>query len=142
MWQQQHSIRSEASDEKHLDSTQVDSGFLSGSNLVSTELTSDLEQVKEIIPAVVAPEPMRPVDSGLDIGLTETLSHLSLKQVTLDCKIQSEADLELTPVSVVVDDATIAAVKQGRLQSEIIGRKNYLQEPWEDYYKQDDEGDT
>lgn len=135
------------------DSGQVDSGFLSSGNLqVSSELSSsEVEVAKESVVAstagaaakAVAPEPMR-TDSGVDLGLTECLSQLSLKQVTLNPlnsgKVQAEPTIELAPVS----NSKIERTDDSRHHdSETADRHQFVnEEPWQLYYTQDDDGDT
>lgn len=137
------------------DSSHIDSGFLSGGNLqVSSELDcSDLDVIPDS--GAVAPEPMR-ADSGVDLGLSESLSQLTLKQVTLNPlasgKIQTEPTVELAPLT----DPKIVVLEQQQLRQGVkvptiernIGTSENLEkrinndEPWQLYYTQDDEGDT
>lgn len=124
--------------EKQRDSGNVDSGFLSGGNLqISSEISEG-----ELIAAPQAPEPMK-VDSGVDLGLSESLSQLTLKQVTLNPlaigNVQAEpTDEELIPVSSEkLQHATI--LQPESLQSH---GKPPIEEPWQLYYTQDDDGDT
>ncbi|XP_011879421.1 PREDICTED: NF-kappa-B inhibitor cactus-like [Vollenhovia emeryi] len=88
-------------------------------------------------------EPMRAIDSGVDLDLTETLSQLSLKQVSLNrlaakggkliCAEPTTPSPELLlPVSLARTDEDDATFEQ-RASDE---------EPWQLYYAQDDDGDT
>ncbi|XP_011151329.1 NF-kappa-B inhibitor cactus-like [Harpegnathos saltator] len=118
--------------------------------------------------ATTIAEPMR-VDSGLvvDLGLSESLSQLSLKQVALNpltgsrsaldqAKSKLEANIELTPVradpSSDYDIRSDVDVEPQQLQDcSYDGNDNVVaserraissEEPWELYYTQDDDGDT
>lgn len=153
------------------DSGIVDSGFLSsgGNFLTSSELSAEAEETYGGVggtegdgarvasggPAklgidssgrteAVAPEPMR-ADSGLDLGLSESLSQLSLKQVNLNQlgrgKVQSEPTVELRPVSHKPDESRNRNVNEQHRQS-TDHCPQFTQEPWELYYTQDDDGDT
>lgn len=111
---------------------------------------------------VVAPEPMR-ADSGVDLGLSESLSQLTLKQVTLNPlasgKVQTEPTVELVPLA----DRNIVIIEQRQLPqggrellssssspgierdvgtSDNFEKRINNDEPWQLYYTQDDEGDT
>ncbi|OAD62405.1 NF-kappa-B inhibitor cactus, partial [Eufriesea mexicana] len=128
--------------EEQRNSGHTDSGFLSSGNLqVSSELCDYELNVATTAP--VAPEPMR-ADSGVDLGLSESLSQLTLKQVTLNPlasgKVQAEPTVELTPVSAKKreqhDASTLRHVPHQSLE------KQLNEEPWQLYYTQDDDGDT
>lgn len=92
--------------------------------------------------------PMRAVDSGVDLDLTETLSQLSLKQVSLNPLaakggklIQAEPTApELLPVSLARrdEDATL----EGRREHDERCATSGEEQPWQLYYAQDDDGDT
>lgn len=114
-----------AKDDKQQVDSQVDSGFLSGSNLISSSLSIDPEneERKDVEEIKIAPEPAKACESGLDLGLTDSLSQLSLKENTLN-----------------VLDSGIIDVESEELASTEV--KNEGQEPWEIYYTQDDDGDT
>ncbi|XP_029046350.1 NF-kappa-B inhibitor cactus [Osmia bicornis bicornis] len=128
--------------EKQHDSGDADSGFLSGGNLqVSSELIEG-----ELIAATTAPqapEPMK-IDSGVDLGLSESLSQLTLKQVTLNPlasgKVQAEPTVELIPVSSDKLKQYDASILQH--ESYQSTEKPFNEEPWQLYYTQDDDGDT
>ncbi|XP_012283790.1 NF-kappa-B inhibitor cactus [Orussus abietinus] len=158
MWhpQQTHSEESTESNvpdkasEQQYDSGNVDSGFLSGANLVSSELNLESAEhdpeLRESAP--VALEPMR-ADSGVDLGLSESLSQLTLKQVTLNPlgnnKVQSEPTIELTPLRtkvIGIDEPRKVQNYQQPLHKSESEAKQFNREPWELYYMQDDEGDT
>lgn len=126
------------------DSGHVDSGFLSSGNLqVSSELCSSELEVERTVAVPVAPEPMR-ADSGVDLGLSESLSQLTLKQVTLNPlasgKIQAEPTVELTPVSTSRLEAHHRAADEP--QRSVENPEEFNEEPWQLYYTQDDDGDT
>lgn len=130
--------------EEQRDSGNADSGFLSSGNLqVSSEL-SDYE-LNVATTAPVAPEPMR-ADSGVDLGLSESLSQLTLKQVTLNTlasgKVQAEPTVELTPVSSEKLDVSQHDVSTLRHESHQSHERPLNEEPWQLYYTQDDDGDT
>lgn len=107
--------------------------------------------------AVVAnEEPMRAIDSGVDLDLTETLSQLSLKQVSLNPLaaksklIQAEPTTpELLPVSASFrrddeDDTTFEQHHQQHHQQRDRDEQPATcnEEAWQLYYTQDDDGDT
>lgn len=130
MWQQQQQEAGSdcvdgaaGKDDKYRVNSQADSGFLSGSNLISSELSIDLEHEESKDEAKVAPEPAKAIDSGLDLGLSDGLGQLSLKE-----GIESGLD------SGTIDPDT------EELGAEEL--KNQDLELWEIYYSQDDDGDT
>lgn len=162
-------------DEDEGEAGNVDSGFLSGGNLqFSGEISGDSGLLhseeegrwregerraaapKATTPAssssvtsaaIVDEEPMRAIDSGVDLDLTETLSQLSLKQVSLNPLaakgklIQAEATTpELLPVSLTQDDEDATFERTHRRDNE--ERATSSEEPWQLYYTQDDDGDT
>lgn len=172
MWQQLSNESANKGDVSSKDSSGqqdsgiVDSGFLSsGGNLLTSELeieedeprVSDASEIQQQASSQsfgetqrssqhleqdsVATESMR-VDSGLDLGLSESLSQLSLKQINLNrlgrTKVQSEPTVELTPVKS-CDLGRPDAVRQ---RSDPQAARGYSQEPWELYYMQDEDGDT
>lgn len=149
------------------DSGNLDSGFLpSGDLRFSKELSCDsgqlqveeggvggIEETRIETKKVAAPvtasavtpisESMR-ADSGVDLGLSESLSQLTLKQVILNPlasgKIQAEPTLELTPVSNVV---VIADNEPEKYHQDCSEQQRVLNEElWQLYYTQDDDGDT
>lgn len=128
--------------EEKRDSSHADSGFLSSGNLqVSSELADYELNVATTAP--VAPEPMR-ADSGVDFGLSESLSQLTLKQVTLNPlasgKVQAEPTVELIPVS--TDKLEQHDTPTLRHESHRSPETLLNEEPWQLYYTQDDDGDT
>ncbi|XP_054002911.1 NF-kappa-B inhibitor cactus [Hylaeus anthracinus] len=128
------------------DTGHTDSGFLSSGNLqVSSELC-DSESSNIVATAPVAPEPMK-LDSGLDLGLSESLSQLTLKQVTLNAlasgKVQAEPTVELIPVSSVKNDQRHETSTLLRhCESQRVPEKPLNDELRLLYYTQDDDGDT
>ncbi|XP_018318116.1 NF-kappa-B inhibitor cactus isoform X4 [Mycetomoellerius zeteki] len=155
----------------------VDSGFLSGGNLqFSGEISGDsgllhsqeeweegegVEQERQVTAttaassssatsaAIAIEESMRAIDSGVDLDLTETLSQLSLKQVSLNPLaakgklIQAESTTpELLPVT--RDNKDDVKFEQRHLlqQESDEERTTSNEEPWQLYYTQDDDGDT
>ena len=146
MWQQS----TKASNDSDLDKVKCqqdsgDSGFLSGTSLISSEeVSSELESKNspsDFGPPAVAPEPMRAPDSGVNFGLSESLSQLSLKHNALNSldKVHTETP-KLTPVSAKATDSSVpTSVDDPEDKSKI----QYTSlEPWELYYTQDDDGDT
>lgn len=134
------------------DSGRIDSGFLSGGNLqVSSELgCSELDVAPDC--GAIAPEPMR-VDSGVDLGLSESLSQLTLKQVTLNPlasgKVQAEPTVELTPLgnAIILQQQQQQHRQHDAAAERNVGPRENLEkrindEPWQLYYAQDDDGDT
>lgn len=150
----------------------VDSGFLSAGNLQSDEI-SDLElqprQEKRqgegeqgVAPeatlittasssssAAIEEEPMRAIDSGLDLDLTESLS-LSLKQVSLNRldsgKLSEPTTPKLTRVTGNLDNTKLEhdelLQQQQRDSGNYDERAATNEESWQLYYAQDDDGDT
>lgn len=105
--------------------------------------------------AIADEEPMRAIDSGVDLDLTETLSQLSLKQVSLNPLaakgsklIQVESTVpELLPVSLtrIDDEDDDATFKRHRVDDEehcATTTTTSNEEPWQLYYTQNDDGDT
>lgn len=113
------------------ESSRTDSGFLSSANLTvsSDQLLS--EEIKSapdsglIEDDVDKPQSYMHIDSGVDVGLSETFSGLSLKSPSLNnlnsTKIRTNEDVSQTQVQ--------TSAEQER-------------PPWELYYRQDEEGDT
>lgn len=111
-------------EDKLYESSRTDSGFLSGGNLVlSGEILSE-EIIHEPEPKghdknLKTPETQQSLmrlDSGVDVGITESFSTLSLKNPGLN------------------DLNTKTAVQQPE--------QHQQQLPWEEYYGQDEDGDT
>lgn len=97
--------------------------------------------------AIADEEPMRAIDSGVDLDLTETLSQLSLKQVSLNPLaakgklIQAEPTTpELLPVNLARHDERTAP--EGRRDHDEKCATSGEEQPWQLYYTQDDDGDT
>ncbi|KAF5283729.1 hypothetical protein FQA39_LY17226 [Lamprigera yunnana] len=121
-------------DEKYslYESSRTDSGFLSGNLVVSSEILSEEIKSEEIQPLTdsrVLEESgqtnqsqsvfMR-LDSGVDLGLSESFSSLSLKYPGIN-DLGSKLKEPISPVEV---------------------KKPEEQPPWELYYEQDEDGDT
>lgn len=132
----------EQGEDKREEKGETDSGFLSSGNLLVSSESCELEVATDAATAPVAPEPMR-VDSGVDFRLSESLSQLSLQQVTLnplaaDDRVQTEPTFELTPV-------TAEKLEQRKIEARRIN-EHLPQKPieldWQLYYTQDDDGDT
>lgn len=95
-------------------------------------------------------EPMRTIDSGVDLDLTETLSQLSLKQVNLNPlaakggkSIQTEPTTpELLPVSakLPLNDEDEWHRQGDNDEGRVTSNEDVI--PWQLYYTQDDDGDT
>ncbi|XP_076672618.1 NF-kappa-B inhibitor cactus [Andrena cerasifolii] len=137
---------SEGKGEEHRDTGHADSGFLSSGNLQLTSELCDTElpNVDDPTAVPVAPEPMR-ADSGVDLGLSESLSQLTLKQVTLNPlasgKVQAEPTVELAPVSChKIEQQQETTFRH--CESQRSPEKQLNEEPWQLYYTQDDDGDT
>lgn len=112
------------------ESSRTDSGFLSSANLTSDQLLS--EEIKSATDSGLIEEDdggkvdsgyMR-LDSGVDVGLSETFSGLSLKSPSLN---------NLNSTKRTNDDIPHT---QTNIKSE------QERPPWELYYRQDEEGDT
>lgn len=139
---ERHVPENEEKSKGQSDSGHVDSGFLSSGNLqVSSELCSS--ELDVVPTAPVAPEPMR-ADSGVDLGLSESLSQLTLKQVSLNPlgsgKVQLEPTVELSPVSSKIEPCDGSIAEQH--ESTKLAETRLNEEPWQLYYTQDDDGDT
>lgn len=133
----------ECSEDKREEKGETDSGFLSSGNLLVSSEICEQEATDAAVTAPVAPEPMR-VDSGVDFRLSESLSQLSLKQVTLNPlasdTVQAEPTFELTPVtSEKLEQQEIEALRINDSQREI---EKPIELDWQLYYTQDDDGDT
>lgn len=120
------------------ESSRTDSGFLSSANLTvsSDQLLS--EEIKSPADSGLIEEDdiERPednnymhLDSGVDVGLSETFSGLSLKSPS------SLNNLNSTKIRTNEDVSQVSQV-QSNLTSD------QERPPWELYYKQDEEGDT
>lgn len=108
--------------------------------------------------ATITEEPMRAIDSGVDLDLTETLSQLSLKQVSLNplasksdklIQVVESTSPELSPVTANLtqaDDNVKSQHDEALLfeqhQRDSDERGTSSEEPWQLYYTQDDDGDT
>ena len=140
------------------DSGIVDSGFLSsGGNLfISSELSGEFEESNTNFgkfsendnsdngrrEKAVAAEQMK-VDSGLDLGLSESLSQLTLKNPNVNhlgqTKVQAEPTVELKIIG--GKNKTTCDPDIGGVGLQALLQK-YEQEPWELYFSQDQDGDT
>ncbi|XP_029175862.1 NF-kappa-B inhibitor cactus-like [Nylanderia fulva] len=105
--------------------------------------------------AAVAEELMRTTDSGVVLDLTDTLSQLSLKQVSLNPLASKSGKLiqaaestspELSPVTAnlaLSDSDTYKPQHHDEAPLyEQLERETSYEEPWQLYYTQDDDGDT
>ncbi|XP_015430853.1 PREDICTED: NF-kappa-B inhibitor cactus isoform X2 [Dufourea novaeangliae] len=123
----------------------ADSGFLSSGNLLVSSELCESESLTADTTAPVAPEPMR-ADSGVDLGLSESLSQLTLKQVILNPlasgKVQSEPTVELTPVRSNKLEHQRETPTLRHCETQRSPQTPHNEEPWQLYYTQDDDGDT
>lgn len=121
-------------------SGQIDSGFLSGVNIGDhSEFWGEgLSEVyhhsygKEV--ENIRSEEMRADSGTVEVGLSQTLSHLTLKPVTINClkgKVQSVPNVELSEVSVTIEDNKDAIIDDDQARN-----------LWQLYYSQDEDGDT
>ncbi|EZA60965.1 hypothetical protein DMN91_005316 [Ooceraea biroi] len=130
----------------------VDSGFLSGGNLqYSGEILIEGRQEEqpsssEAASTETSKEPMRTIDSGVDIDLSESLGRLNLKHVCLNPlsgegnRIQAEpTDVELVPVTTAKKNDGSA---RGTQQEPSSDERTNNEENWQLYYTQNDDGDT
>jgi len=112
------------------ESSRTDSGFLSGGNLVlSGEIVSgeiepltDSGVVDDSLKVDRSEQGYMRLDSGVDLGLSESFSSLSLKNPGLNDLSSSKSKGPISPVQ----------TKKPEEQ----------QPPWELYYEQDEDGDT
>lgn len=133
----------------HTDPDQTDSGFLSGANIGANHLfdsrksrglsgTSSDREKPEDCSRKNGEEQMR-ADSGIvEVGLSETISQLTLKPVTVNClkgKVQSEPTVELSPV-------TDPQIQNRFYQDQATLQRQEAINLWGLYYSQDDDGDT
>ncbi|KAL6425074.1 hypothetical protein ACFW04_009404 [Cataglyphis niger] len=121
-----------------------------------TTASSSTSSSSSTATTTIAEEPMRAIDSGVDLDLTETLSQLSLKQVSLNALasksgklIQAESTSpELSPVTanLTQDDSSNQQHDEALLfeqhQRDSDEGETSNEEPWQLYYTQDDDGDT
>ena len=129
MWKQSERERTDedaSKEDKQQVDTHVDSGFLSGSNLMSSELSIDLENEdrRDESDHKIAPEPVKAIDSGFNLGLTDSLNQLTLKE-------ESTVNVDSGIINLDIEEFTSEEVKNDRPP-----------ESWEIYYTQDDDGDT
>lgn len=109
------------------ESSRTDSGFLSGNLVVSSEILS--EEIQPLTDSGVLEDSAKSIqnqsafmrlDSGVDLGLSESFSSLSLKYPGLN-DLSSNKKEPISPVEV---------------------NKPEEQPPWELYFEQDEDGDT
>lgn len=98
---------------------------------------------------IVHEEPMKALDSGVDLDLTETLSQLSLKQVSLNPLAgEIQAAEPTTPKLLPVSANLTRDNENDTLERHCPGDDNVInygtsnEELWQLYYTQDDDGDT
>lgn len=164
-------------DEEDDEAGNVDSGFLSSGNLQFSGEIRDSglllqqegrpggEEGKEGAPTpasaavtttassssttAIAEELMRATDSGVVLDLTDTLSQLSLKQVSLNPlasksgKLTESTSPELSPVTTNLtsdSDTKLQPHDEAPLFDQ--HEETSYEEPWQLYYTQDDDGDT
>lgn len=117
------------------ESSRTDSGFLSSANLtVSSDQLVLSEEIKSPADSGLIEEDdtAKPeegymhLDSGVDVGLSETFSELSLKSPSSLNNLNSTKSRTTEEVS--------------QVQSNVTSDQEHP--PWELYYKQDEEGDT
>lgn len=113
---------------------------------VAAEATTPAASLSSSSATIADEEPMRAIDSGVDLDLTETLSQLSLKQVSLNPLaakgklIQAEPTApELLPVSASFTREDDATFEQHHDEERCTTSG---EEPWQLYYTQNDDGDT
>lgn len=137
-------VAEQGSEDKREEKGETDSGFLSSGNLLVSSEICEQEATDAVATAAVAPEPMR-VDSGVDFRLSESLSQLSLKQVTLNPlanrdRVQNEPTFELTPVTVEkIEQREIETLRINEHRAQV---EKPIELDWQLYYTQDDDGDT
>lgn len=129
------------------ESGRTDSGFVSGANILSSEqcLTDELSSRKYQDSALLeetedekedfSKQSMR-IDSGVDVGLPEQLSSLSLNDLNVPTKSHHESkqfsNINLTPYKVV----------QSQKEPQHVPRQQINTISWQSYFMQDDDGDT
>ncbi|XP_063974602.1 NF-kappa-B inhibitor cactus-like [Diachasmimorpha longicaudata] len=144
MWQQVMSdndkqVRKNVCSEKQSeDSGIVDSGFLSGnipsSRDISEDIAEDIVHSRMPEPHIVDREnasvdvSMR-IDSGVDLGLSESLNQLSLKNVELN-RLEATQGCDSVQLEPELEPIVVKVQEEKRI------------EPWQLYYIQDQDGDT
>lgn len=123
--------------------SQMDSGFLSGSNLMSSQLSIDSDDEREQDEPKVAPEPAKAIHSGLDLGLGDDLNRLTLKDDT-EGQLDVGKDGALSVLDSGIGDACTEDLvsEEEEEEEEQQEEEEEQQEPWTIYYMQDDDGDT
>lgn len=132
------------------ESGRTDSGFLSGANLVSDQnLSSDdlstpvsQKSVSDFdIKVKKSSESYMRLDSGVDVGLNEQFSALSLQQKVdlndLSCDVKNKC-------------LTSPGLSNSNISEQVTNNKlkasecdvQPVSQPWELYFQQDDDGDT
>lgn len=128
------------------DSGCIDSGFLSGANLSSEHFVSEElksrhgSDTESDLPTKSVGSEFKSyvrLDSGVDVGLNEQFSSLSLR---------SENDLN-EPSSQCEDTSSfnninVPTTERTTVSSKLSDKSSFTTAPWELYYQQDDDGDT
>ena len=132
------------------ESGRTDSGFLSGANLVSDQnlssddLSTPVSQSGDFnLKEKKTSETYMRLDSGVDVGLNEQFSALSLQQKVVDlndlsCDVKSKC---LTSPELLSNSNISEQVTNNKLKSSECSVQPVSQ-PWELYFQQDDDGDT
>ncbi|XP_067010124.2 NF-kappa-B inhibitor cactus isoform X2 [Anabrus simplex] len=158
------------------DSSRTDSGFLSGANIVSDQLLSDdltssIGRKSRDLTALSEEgkdsdlKALMRLDSGVDVGLNEQLSSLSIDQNTslndlnVSTKSQSQDSTPLTNINDLSSSRSSAASQTSlhhhhphqqhhhRQQPQQHHQQQssyqlYITQPWDLYFQQDEDGDT
>lgn len=113
--------------------SRTDSGFLSSANLTSSSDQLLSEEIRSTTDSGLIEEDHKEhesymrLDSGVDVGLSETFSSLSLN-------LKNPGLNNLNSTKLRTNEDVVTPVADQKVTEE--------QHPWELYYKQDEDGDT
>lgn len=123
------------------ESGRTDSGFLSGANLSSECPSVEITPSSGILEDPGAKEDPMKLDSGVDVGLHERFSSLSLKDSDLnDLNLSSSKSLReghscTSNINIIPSSSQRTSEQQDQQSNDPV-------QPWELYFTQDEEGDT
>ena len=127
------------SDKKDYESSRTDSGFLSGTNLVSEEcLTNEDSFAKQSTVNLESQtnlnyEKIVQTDSGVDIDLNEQFSGLALEENFAN-------NLNENFKNICINNKVISKTKH--IENDENNAEIRVTQPWELYFQQDEDGDT
>lgn len=132
------------------ESGRTDSGFLSGANLVSDQnlssddLSTPVSQSGDFdFKGKKSSETYMRLDSGVDVGLNEQFSALSLQQKSVDLNdLSCDVNKCLTSPEPLSNSNISEQVTNNKLKGSSDCAVQPDPQPWEIYFQQDDDGDT